>query len=96
MTYLTATSAGDPMFAVWVSQLNATYTPLQNISEGSDSWTAYTMLPNGSVFADISEDGVVNGTVFIAITDSDLFFTAHNLSLINPHVVAGPAIYQAG
>ena len=96
MTYLTATSAGDPMFAVWVSQLNATYTPLQNISETSDSYTAYTMQPNGSVFADISEDGVVNGTVFIAITDSNPFFTSHNFSFVNPHVVAGPAIYQAG
>jgi hypothetical protein len=37
-----------------------------------------------------------NGTIFLAITDSDPFLTPFNLSLINPHVVAGPALYQAG
>ncbi|KAJ5558399.1 hypothetical protein N7535_008609 [Penicillium sp. DV-2018c] len=37
-----------------------------------------------------------NGTIFVAITDSDPFLTPFNLSLINPHVVAGPAMYQAG
>ncbi|KAK1141671.1 hypothetical protein N8T08_008769 [Aspergillus melleus] len=35
-------------------------------------------------------------TVFIAITDSGLYLTPFNLSMINPHVVAGPALYQAG
>ncbi len=34
--------------------------------------------------------------MFVAITDSDLFLTPFNLSMINPHVVAGPALYQAG
>ncbi|KAL1956111.1 hypothetical protein VTO42DRAFT_7630 [Malbranchea cinnamomea] len=41
-------------------------------------------------------DPMVNGTVFIAITDADFYLTPFNLSLINDHVVAGPAVYQAG
>lgn len=96
LTYVTNTTAGQPMFACWISQLNATYTPLQNVSETSDGWTAITMQPNGTVLPETNTDGVVNGTVFIVVTDSDLYLTAHNLSFINPHVVAGPAIYQAG
>lgn len=31
---------------------------------------------------------------YIAITDSDLFVTPFNLSEINAHIVAGPALYQ--
>lgn len=96
MTYNTSTSAGQPQFAAWVSQLNLTYTPLMNVSESTDGWTAMTTQPDGVVFPEINTDGVVNGTVFIAITDSDIYLTPHNLSFINPHVVAGPAIYQSG
>lgn len=33
--------------------------------------------------------------MFIALTDTDLPVTPYNLSLVNPHVVAGPALYQA-
>lgn len=38
----------------------------------------------------------INGTMFVAITDANITFTPFNLSMINPHVVAGPALYQAG
>jgi len=96
LTYTTATLAGAPQYAVWVSQLNSTYTPLTNISETADGYTALTVQPGGPVFPQISADGVVNGTIFVAITDSNPFLTAHNFSFINAHVVAGPAIYQAG
>jgi hypothetical protein len=96
LTYTTATSAGMPQFACWISQLNATYTPLMNVTDMGDSWSAYTTQPNGTVLPETNTDGVVNGTMFIVVTDSDLFLTAHNLSFINPHVVAGPAMYQAG
>ena len=41
-------------------------------------------------------DPAVNGTVFIAVTDSNPYLTPFNVYLINPHVVAGPAVYQAG
>ncbi|EGE08797.1 rds1 [Trichophyton equinum CBS 127.97] len=56
-------------------------------------FTGTTMQPD---FATFAGDPAVNGTVFIAITDEDLFLTPFNLSLIDSHVVAGPAIYQAG
>lgn len=35
-------------------------------------------------------------TRFVAITDIDLFVTPFNLSQLNAHIVAGPALYQAG
>jgi len=76
--------------------VNSTYTPLTNISETADGYTALTVQPGGPVFPQISADGVVNGTIFVAITDSNPFLTAHNFSFINAHVVAGPTIYQAG
>jgi hypothetical protein len=34
--------------------------------------------------------------MFIALTDSALYYTAFNLSMVNPHVAAGPFLYQAG
>jgi hypothetical protein len=33
---------------------------------------------------------------FIAVTDNNTFVTPFNLTEINPHIVAGPAIYMAG
>jgi Ferritin-like domain len=96
LTYITSTSAGKPEFAVWVSQLNITYTPLQSVCEYADGWSASTLQPNETVFPQINTDGVVNGTTFIAVTDTDLYLSPANLSFINPHIVAGPAIYQAG
>jgi hypothetical protein len=33
--------------------------------------------------------------MFIAITDTDLYVTPANLSLIDNHIVAGPAMYLA-
>jgi len=42
--------------------------------------------------------GIVNGTMFVAIVDGlapSLNITAYNLSMLNSHIVAGPAIYQA-
>ncbi|CAM1510395.1 Fc.00g007300.m01.CDS01 [Cosmosporella sp. VM-42] len=87
-SYITNTTAGDPKFALWVSQLNATYTPLLNVTNN----TAYTFQPNMSTYAG---DPAVNGTMFLALTDVDLFVTPYNLSMVNPHVNA-LAIYQAG
>jgi hypothetical protein len=88
-SYVTATAAGAPQFVAWVTQLNLTYSPLTNIRGN----TGMTIQPNVSTFAG---DPAINGTMFVALTDSDLFLTPFNLSMINPHVVAGPALYQAG
>ncbi|EFE35308.1 uncharacterized protein ARB_06265 [Trichophyton benhamiae CBS 112371] len=62
-------------------------------SPTSKMFTGTTVQPD---FATFAGDPAVNGTVFIAITDEDLYLTPFNLSLIDSHVVAGPAIYQAG
>jgi len=88
-SYVTSTTAGDPQFVMWVNQLNATYTPLLNISGN----IGMTIQPNTSTFIG---DPAVNGTVFIALTDSNITVTPFNVSMINPHVRAGPALYQAG
>ncbi|KIV88996.1 hypothetical protein PV10_08617 [Exophiala mesophila] len=90
-SYVTSRSplADEPRFAMFVSQLNATYVPLQNISGNSAS----AIQPNGSTF---EGDPAVNDTMFIVLTSADPYLTPFNLSLINPYVYAGPALYQAG
>ncbi|OJD17432.1 hypothetical protein AJ78_02457 [Emergomyces pasteurianus Ep9510] len=60
---------------------------------GGVRMTGSTIQPNLTTFVG---DPAINGTIFIAITDTNLFLTPFNLSLINPHVLAGPAVYQAG
>ncbi|OQE10208.1 hypothetical protein PENVUL_c004G06652 [Penicillium vulpinum] len=71
-----------------------------NIAKSTDSANStadgirgYTIQPN---FETYQGDPAFNGTIFIAITDSDPYVSPFNLSLIDPHVVAGPAVYQAG
>lgn len=88
-SYITATSAGAPQFVAWVTQLNLTYSPLTITAPNK----GFTFQPNTSTYAG---DPAINGTMFVALTDSDIFLTPFNLSMINPHVVAGPALYQAG
>ncbi|KAL2142342.1 hypothetical protein VTI28DRAFT_1234 [Corynascus sepedonium] len=89
-SYVTTTNVAEPKFAAWLSQLNVTYTPLLNVSH--DDRTAYTIQPNVSTW---KNDPAVNGTMFIALTDVDLFVTPYNVTMINPHVAA-LAVYQAG
>ncbi|KPI43857.1 Protein rds1 [Cyphellophora attinorum] len=81
--------ADAPRYAMFVSQLNATYVPLVNITESGAS----AVQPNMSTFAG---DPAVNGTIFISITSQNPYLTPYNLSMINPFVYAGPALYQAG
>lgn len=88
-SYITSTSAGSPAYVAWVSQLNVTYSALTLINSSFGS----TVQPDVATYLG---DPAVNGTMFIAITDDDPFLTPFNISLINPHVVAGPALYQAG
>ncbi|KAJ7084868.1 Rds1 protein [Mycena belliarum] len=100
-SYMTNTTAGAPQFVAWISQLNTTYTPLFNVNGTSGS----TLQPDDEVFPPGSRRGdavfnattsLVNGTVFIAVTDNNTFVTPFNLSMLNAHVVAGPAMYQSG
>ncbi|KAJ5101833.1 hypothetical protein NUU61_004055 [Penicillium alfredii] len=106
-SYITTTQARGAKYVVWVSQLNVTYTPLRvngngnattgNTTNGNATngnlTSGFTTQPDLETF---QGDPAVNGTLFIAITDDDPFLTPFNLSLINTHVVAGPALYQAG
>ncbi|PQE23674.1 rds1 protein [Rutstroemia sp. NJR-2017a BVV2] len=87
-SYVTSTTAGPPKFVAWVSQLNLTYTPLTITGTNA----GFTYQPPNEVY---ETDPAVNGTVFVALTDSDLFLTPFNLTLINPHVRA-LGLFQAG
>ncbi|KAF8669615.1 Ferritin-like domain [Rhizoctonia solani] len=90
--YVTATTVpGKAKYAAWISQYNVTYTPLENLSGNSGS----TKQPDTLVYPDLS-DPQVNCTTFIALVDKDVYVTPANLSLIDNHIVAGPAIYQSG
>lgn len=87
-SYITTTQAGDPKYVLWVSQTNVTYTSLRaNGSQGT------TTQPDVQGY---QGNPLINGTIFVALTDAVIPVSPFNLSLINPHVVAGPAIYQAG
>ncbi len=59
--------------------LNATYSPLLNVS--LEAKTACTILPNVSTWED---DPAVDGTMFLALTDLDLYLTPYNLTQISP------------
>lgn len=89
-SYITSTNVEVPRFAAWVTQLNVTYSPLENID--MTHRTAYTIQPDVST---IEGDPAINGTMFLALTDTDLFVTPYNMTQINPHVAA-LAMYQAG
>ena len=89
LSYLTSTSAGAPAFVAWVSQVNVTYTPLTVINATHGTTFQPDVLTLGGAPA-------VNGTVFVAVTDQDIFVTPFNITQINPHVVAGPALFIAG
>ncbi|QSZ34574.1 hypothetical protein DSL72_006168 [Monilinia vaccinii-corymbosi] len=91
-SYITSTSAGAPQWAMWVSQLNITYSPLLNVTSAHGVNHGMTIQPDVSTY---EGDPAINGTMFLALTDTDITYTAFNLSNVNPHVVA-LAMYQAG
>lgn len=88
-SYVTDTNAGPPLFVAWVTQLNLIYSPLTITGKN----TGTTIQPDTATY---EGDPAINGTIFVALTDRDIFLTPFNLSQINPYVVAGPALYQAG
>ncbi|KAI9370334.1 ferritin-like domain-containing protein [Aspergillus egyptiacus] len=87
-SYITSTNAGQPRWVGWSNQLNFTYSPL-TVTGPNQGWTDQ---PGGYVFAD---DGIINDTMAVMLTDSDLFVTPFNLTMLNPHIVA-LGLYQAG
>ncbi|CAI4213073.1 unnamed protein product [Parascedosporium putredinis] len=89
-SYVTSTEVKQPRFAAWVSQLNVTYTELRNVS--AENRSGYTLQPGAYTW---QGNRAVNGTMFLALTDQDLYVTPYNLTQLNPHVAA-LAVYQAG
>ncbi|KAI0744232.1 Rds1 protein [Daedaleopsis nitida] len=91
--YNTSTSAGEGKYVAWISQLNTTYSDLTVLGNNTGS----TIQPSSDC---------INGTIhyantpwwfrFIMITDDNPYVTPFNISMLNPHIVAGPAIYQSG
>ncbi|KAF9045054.1 ferritin-like domain-containing protein [Panaeolus papilionaceus] len=99
-SFTTATAAGEPKFVAWISQLNVTYTPLSITANQSGTTTQ----PGGQIYGNgtvVERFGgqsapTVNETVFVAITDEDVFVTPFNLTFLDTHIVAGPAFYTSG
>ena len=87
-SYVTSSSAGAPKYVAWVNQLNLTYSDLTTTGANS----GFTYQPEGFTYAG---DPIINQTMFVAITDSNMPFTPFNLSQINPHVNA-LGLYVAG
>ncbi|KAK9896246.1 hypothetical protein P389DRAFT_76656 [Cystobasidium minutum MCA 4210] len=94
LSYTTSKNGGTPTHALWVHQINATLAPLTITGPNS----GYAKLPAGDVYdTEIAHTGpAINGTGFVALVDSADTYTVYNLSLVIPHMVAGPAIFQSG
>ncbi|KAI7952283.1 hypothetical protein MJO29_007914 [Puccinia striiformis f. sp. tritici] len=87
----TSLSQSGRQFAAWASQYNVTYSKLDQVNEDS----ATTVQPFAVLFPGQVEYPVINGTMFVLLTDTDLHVTPSNITALNQHIVAGPAIYQA-
>ena len=87
-SYVTSTTAGTPAFVAFVSQLNVTYSPLTITGPTS----GYTYQPDAEVY---QGDPLINGTLVILLTDTDLYVTPFNTTMLNPHVRA-IGLYQSG
>lgn len=89
-SYVTSTSAGEPKYMAFVSQLNVTYVPLNEINTTSGYGSVYQ--PDGNVFVG---DPQINGTMFVALVDDNPYITPYNFSLINNHTIS-VGLYQSG
>ncbi|EFP84942.2 uncharacterized protein PGTG_10413 [Puccinia graminis f. sp. tritici CRL 75-36-700-3] len=88
---LTHSKSARPKFAAWTSHYNVTYSKLEQVDEDS----ATTVQPYGVLFPGQVDYPVINGTMFVLLTDTDLHVTPSNITALNQHIVAGPAMYQA-
>ncbi|CAH7669703.1 protein rds1 [Phakopsora pachyrhizi] len=79
-----------PRYAAWASQYNVTYSELRNVN----STSAWTIQPNSTLFPNQVNYPSINGTMFIVLTDTNLPVTPSNITLLNDHIIAGPAVYQ--
>ncbi|TFY75381.1 hypothetical protein EWM64_g8632 [Hericium alpestre] len=110
-SFNTTSNASTPQFVAWISEVNITYTSLNNVTGTNGT----AIQPEALVFSNLSAPltnlsapvgnlslplnlsaPLFNETVFIALTDAAIYVTPYNLSQLEPHIFAGPAIYQAG
>ncbi|KZT10694.1 uncharacterized protein LAESUDRAFT_692951 [Laetiporus sulphureus 93-53] len=90
-SYITNTTAGEPKYVAWISQLNTTYTPLTITGENK----GVTYQPGGEIYGKHTFS-TYNGTIFAMVTDDNPMISPANISFLNQHVVAGPALYFSG
>lgn len=74
---MTSTNVGALWFASWVTRLNITYSPSQNISGN----TARTVQPTVNT---VENEPAINGTIFLVLTDSDLYNASFDPTQFNP------------
>jgi len=91
---ITRSNASAPTHVAWISQLGLVYTPLvvKNNNTGTTQQPSGKLEFNGTTY----DVGAVNGTMFILLVDATPYVTPYNQSLIEGHIVAGPAEYQSG
>jgi hypothetical protein len=83
-------------WVAWISQLNTTYTPLEDIKANKDkSGSGTTIHPAANIYGDGTAP-LLNGTVYVLVTDANPYVTPYNLSTIEAHILAGPALYNIG
>jgi hypothetical protein len=84
-------ASGPAKYAAFINQYNVSYAVLT----ASGDYSGFVSQPGGQVFG-LGNDFIVNGTMFIALTNSNPHLTPANISLINDYIVAGPELYTAG
>ncbi|KAG0272965.1 hypothetical protein BGZ95_011238 [Linnemannia exigua] len=74
--YTTSTNASAPKYATWISQLNVTYTPLENVKSSETNGDAIgrstTKQPEvPELYPGLTTHGhpIINGTVFVVLVD---------------------------
>ena len=99
-----------PQYVAWISQLNTTYTDLtitgnysgSTVQPGGEIYGNNTFPTiNGTMYVSFFLLRVLSvidklSHSFILVTDDNPYVTPFNLTMLNAHVVAGPAMYQSG
>jgi hypothetical protein len=66
---------------------------LDGIATITSPTAGFTFQPDISTY---QNNPAINGTMFVILISENITLTPFNLSIINPFVVTGPILYQAG
>ncbi|KAM5342170.1 hypothetical protein ACJ41O_015201 [Fusarium nematophilum] len=88
------------LLAPYISSCPSNQTRLNETTGGYANTLSITRVPEDELCVNASDDtldcpAAINGTMFLALTDEELYVTPYNLTQINPRVAA-LAVYQAG